>query len=665
MKISTYILVTFMFTLAVAPAGAQAATINVTANAPDVLGRGNGSCSLREAISNINNAAGVFPDCVAIGSYGTSDTINLPEGVYTNAITSTDEDANADGDLDILKYVTITGAGMSTTVIDGGGIDRVFHVGPVPPSSNVIALVISEVTIQNGSRAWYGGGIFNANFSKLTVTNCTIRNNAGIGGGIYNGGFMATVINTTISGNYFSGIANGFGATLTVTNSTISDNTGGDELGSVGGGIDNTMGLVTVTNSTITANSACNGGGLANRDFGRMRVLNSTIAGNTTIDAGCSGLSGLGGGIFSDLKSGSGITSIINSTISGNYAFIGGGGISSALFSGRKTVILNSTITGNRINDPSLFGGGGVLNASPGHYYEMKNTIVANQVFGDDCAIRESASVFFGTVFNSLDSDYTCGAEVSANPLLGPLANNGGGTYTHELLTRSPAIDTGDAAVCAGMDVNNLDQRCVSRPQGSTCDIGAFEKASFSPIGCPSTLTIGGTVTGLASGNSLVLQNNAENLTVSSNGNFTFANAEAFGGVYGVIVAIQPTPSNQSCSVANGYGTVSGVDNITNIYITCVYVDTDNDGIPDDWDNTPNIQDANACTGDHATLQGTFVTGTQTSCRAAQSVTTEGSVMVQSNAILAIVSPQTNVGSGFNATTGSMVWIVAKTPVEE
>jgi len=62
------------------------------------------------------------------------------------------------------------------------------------------------------------------------------------------------------------------------------------------------------------------------------------------------------------------------------------------------------------------------------------------------------------------------------DPNLGPLANNGGSTQTFRLLPGSPAKDAGDDATCAASPVNNLDQRGVTRPQGSHCDIGAIEQ---------------------------------------------------------------------------------------------------------------------------------------------------------------------------------------------
>ncbi len=83
-----------------------------------------------------------------------------------------------------------------------------------------------------------------------------------------------------------------------------------------------------------------------------------------------------------------------------------------------------------------------------------------------------------------------------------------------------------------------------------------------------SGLTIGGAVSGLA-GSGLVLQNNgAGNLTVASDGSFTFAETASTGAAYNVTVLTQPTSPAQTCTVANGSGAV-GNANITNISVTC------------------------------------------------------------------------------------------------
>ena len=77
---------------------------------------------------------------------------------------------------------------------------------------------------------------------------------------------------------------------------------------------------------------------------------------------------------------------------------------------------------------------------------------------------------FNGNV-NNLDDDGSCAGFTQVDdPLIGPLADNGGPTLTHALLPDSPALDAGDNALCSATD-----QRGVARPQNDVCDIGAFE----------------------------------------------------------------------------------------------------------------------------------------------------------------------------------------------
>ena len=162
---------------------------------------------------------------------------------------------------------------------------------------------------------------------------------------------------------------------------------------------------------------------------------------------------------------GSGTLTIANSTISGNSAASHGGGIEngSALPTQTQLIITNSTIIGN-----SAAVGGGVRNLGTA---KLTNTIIANSPSGGDCS-----GGIITSLGHNLDSDGTCGlgaaGDISGvNPLLGPLADNGGPTFTHALLPGSPATDAGDNAACL-----DSDQRGVTRPQGSVCDIGAYEQ---------------------------------------------------------------------------------------------------------------------------------------------------------------------------------------------
>src|SRR3990170_1120837 len=252
------------------PAAAANFTVTKTADTADGACIPS-DCSLREAIIAANASPG-------------ADTITLPAAIYILTIAGANEDAAATGDLDITGDLTINGAGAATTIIDGGDLDRVFHV------KSGGAVSISGVTIQNGSTVAIGadgGGI--RNDGALTLTNSTVSGNtATVAGGIVNYPVgTVTLTNSTVSGNTASFTNNGGGgifnqATLTITNSTVSGNTANFS----GGGIYNNLGTATITNSTINNNTADSdgngtgdGGGIA-RGGGAVNLKNTIVAGN-------------------------------------------------------------------------------------------------------------------------------------------------------------------------------------------------------------------------------------------------------------------------------------------------------------------------------------------------------------------------------------------------
>lgn len=276
---------------------ALAATIAVT-TVDDEL-NADGDCSLREAIESANTDTAVDACPAGAGA----DTIVLPAGMYVLSIAGTGEDANATGDLDISADLTINGAGHTSTIIDGGGIDRVLEVRPGA------TVQIDGVTIRNGNPSANAGGILNR--GTLTLTKSTVSGNTGLdfGGGIFNVGILA-MTNSTVSGNSTNGLnLSGGGAgifnegTMTLTASTVSGNT---TLGR-GGAIYNLDQTATLINSTISGNAALNGGGIFNR-FGIVLLTSSTNTGNTATDNG--------GGIWNF----SGTMTLANTIVSSNTA---------------------------------------------------------------------------------------------------------------------------------------------------------------------------------------------------------------------------------------------------------------------------------------------------------------------------------------------------------
>ena len=343
---------------------------------------------------------------------------------------------------------TIDGSGQAVT-ISGANAVRVFTVN----SGSTFKL--NRLTVSAGS-AGIGGGIYN--LGTVTVNDCTFMgNNAQDGGGIHNRqGSTLNVSNCIFSGNsatltHGGGIYND-GGTLNVDNSFFSGNTAGNS----GGAIENGWaGVATVRNSTFANNSSgAYGGGISNWQTGALIVINSTFSGNCVI---------LWGGGISTLHYST--LSISNSTFYDNSAQVDrGGGVYN--WHGTTVNITNSSFFGNRAGQY----GGAIESYSDNGPLTIKNTIVANSVSGENCS---------GTITdgggNLSYPDTTCPG-INADPLLGPLQNNGGPTETMELLPGSAAIDAGIDATCAADPVNNLDQRGVTRPQGPHCDIGAVEQ---------------------------------------------------------------------------------------------------------------------------------------------------------------------------------------------
>jgi predicted outer membrane repeat protein len=189
--------------------------------------------------------------------------------------------------------------------------------------------------------------------------------------------------------------------------------------------------------------------------MGSLQVIDSTLSGNSSNE---------GGAIRN-----SGTQTLENSTISENNAPRGG-----AIFNAGTMMTTNSTLSANYAAD------GGAIYVETG-VVTVTNTIIANSSLGGDC----SGPITDGG--HNISSDDTCGLDPAngsmpnTDPLLGPLQDNGGPTWTHALLPGSPAIDAGDDPQCP-----ITDQRGVPRPLDgdgdgvAVCDIGSFE-AAISP----------------------------------------------------------------------------------------------------------------------------------------------------------------------------------------
>jgi CSLREA domain-containing protein len=269
------------------------------------------------------------------------------------------------------------------------------------------------------------------------------------------GGAAGSIVDANGIDRIFNTLA---AATATFDRLTI---TGGSVSGDMGGAIDVAGGsTASIIDSTLTGNTATGeGGAIEVHNPGTvLNLIGSTVAGNASTGA----IAGDGGGLEYDTSTS--IVNVMNTTFSGNTAAGEGGAIE---MEGGTGTFVNVTITNN--SAPSA---GGIVMTDDDGSVNLKGTILAGNTAttAPDCTtatptpITSQGHNLIGTTsgctFAGQGTDL-----LGQDPLLGPLADNGGPTETHALLAGSPAIDAGPP------DAPPTDQRGAPRNP----DIGAYE----------------------------------------------------------------------------------------------------------------------------------------------------------------------------------------------
>lgn len=406
-----FILSLFLFTVIVPLAKAATFTVDSTLDEEDatpgdgICATTSGTCTLRAAVQEANALSG-------------DDSISLPAGTYNLDCTTEDGCEDDIVGMDVSDNLTVAGAGMTTTIIDGGSDSstapaQVFNV-ECDDSCN---LTVSDLKITDAASAFRMVGIGNLD-----------------------------LISVDISGNVWAGDMLSDG-NLTLTNSNISNNVGVTPIRYSGSG------NVTISGSTFARNSSsCDSGcgGAIYADANTVLIYNSTISGNTV-----SSSSGryAGGGIY---VAGTGTTlKIYNSTITANSNSSGSGGglyVASGTAQIKNTIIASNTAT----SGTDCYG---TITSDGYNLISDKNGCTVTATTGDQFGDSSSGTVI--------------------DPGLDALASNGGNTQTHALQTTSLAKNAADPAGCTDPDgtVLSYDQRGsgYDRISGSACDIGAYE----------------------------------------------------------------------------------------------------------------------------------------------------------------------------------------------
>ncbi|HSH01644.1 MAG TPA: choice-of-anchor Q domain-containing protein, partial [Anaerolineae bacterium] len=324
---------------------------------------------------------------------------------------------------------------ISNTAVYGGGI--MGWTGLTMTHSSLISNVATS----------FGGGLYMLDDLVMRVVTFTNNEAEDGGGGIYSDGALSL----SLEGGSFNGnrVLYGSGGGVYVDSGTVATITGGvffDNVVSDDGAGLFSGGELVVVNSTFLSNTAeSNGGGLYN--YGIAEIDSSSFISNVA--------DSYGGGIINE-----GTMSVTNSTVGRNRAGFDSGGIYNdySLWLGRSTVVENgSPRVGNLLSYGDLY-----------LYY----SVVAEATEGVDCQQRylSGAMVVVYTLIQNNDIDRPCGEPWrTADPLLEELANDGG-AWVYRPQLGSVLIN---ADGCTDMVM--VDQRGVTRPQYSFCDIGAVE----------------------------------------------------------------------------------------------------------------------------------------------------------------------------------------------
>ena len=438
------------------------------------------------AVRNVGSGQPYATIGAALAASSDGDVINIVDPVHTEA------------DIYVSDAVTIQGQGASATVVQAhpGFAVAPARVFTVASSGRVI---IRDMTIRHGndSGVGNGGGIYLSSggllLDRVVVT--LNRDGAEPGGHSRGGGIYVSM------------------GGLRIRDSTISDNVA--EAGDIGidgyggyasgGGIYvSSTDVAEIVGTTISGNQALGGdgtiagysfawGGGINVSWGTLNLINSVVRNNQAIGGTvATGFGGPaeGGGIFGGA---SGEVNLFNTTVSSNLAQGGNGSTGAQVLGGgiklRNGSLTSCTVAANQTtNGTTMYAGGLYSEGFPGEGPRLTNSVFADNVCSGDPNDADLKGHVVSGDYNIIEKDggtftgVTTHNLIGIDPLLVPLGDWGGPTWTHPLASGSPGIDMLPIGINGCLSID-FDQRGFYRAAGGSaggaaCDCGAFEAAS-------------------------------------------------------------------------------------------------------------------------------------------------------------------------------------------
>lgn len=515
-------------------------------------------------------------------------------------------------DNDISMRGMVIGAGLTLTIEDNSaGASGVFNstgeedfAGIQTSGANLIINSGSINATGGYASAGIGGGVLGANGSVTihdgTVTALGGGGGAGIGGGFQGTGGTVVIHNgevTASGGSGSAGIGGGLfagGGSVTIHDGNVtatgrawgaSSTHGGAGIGSGWDGI--SAGTVVINGGVVTATGASAAAGIG--AHGVDTGANVTLAGNAVVSAtGLNGGAPVGSGVygtFGSLAINDNSTLLIGSnwTIP-NVTITGTGRIDS--ISGAARTIINNGVVVPPIDDTRLLPTAGAITVSSVAYAvdfvvpwdTSQNTRV--MVYAPDMATGgRSLPIFTGKTYtlntaqNGTGTTFTTATPLSADLTVYAVYDNtvsfvmnGHGTaLPAQTVTSGNTVTEPSTPTATGYTFGGwFSDTTLLTPYNFSNTV--FTDLTLYASWSVSTYTIGGTVSGLETGNSVVLQNNGgDDITITADSAFTFATTITHGDTYDV--SILTPPDRQTCTLANNSGTATA--NINTIIVHC------------------------------------------------------------------------------------------------